>query len=161
MRDPVLEEEIAEVEGFIEAWNGLFALAGRARSIGLGEGGGEAAFLDERNSLVQRYPELMSRLEVPLHADDEVMQILGRMSALDAVVQMPEPQWRKVCDLHGHTDVALWGMLGALQGRRRALASVSRGRILIFRVLGSWPLKLLYMVAAILGVFAALKRLRF
>lgn len=161
MRDPVLEEEIAAVERLIEAWNSLFVAANRARSVGLGESGGEAAFMDERNALVQEYPELMSRLEIPLHADDEVLQILGRMNTLDAVLQMPAPQWKKLCELQGHTEVALRGMLGALQGRRRALAAVNRQRILLFRVLWSWPLKLLYMVAAIVGVFAALKLLRF
>ena len=49
------------------------------------------------------------------------------------------------------------GMLGALEGRRRSLETLHRPRILLLRALGSWPLKLLALVAAILALFIALK----
>jgi hypothetical protein len=157
MKDPVLEQEIEAVEVLIKAWNGLFARANESRTPGSGENGREAAFLEARNALVQDYPEMMSRLEIPVHSDDEVMQILGRLSSLGVVLQMPEPQWKKLCEMQGHIEVVLRGMLGALRGRKRSLDAVSRQRILVLRVLGSWPLKLLYLVTAIVIVFVVLK----
>jgi len=159
MKDPVLEQEIEAVEELVEAWNGLFARANEARTPGSGENGRETAFLDARNALVQNYPEMMSRLEIPVHSDDEVMQILGRLSSVSVVLQMPEPQWKKLCEMQGHAEVALRGMVGALRGRKRSLDAVSRQRILMLRVLGSWPLKLLYLVTAIVIVFVVLKLL--
>ena len=159
MKDPVLEQDIEAVEALIEAWNGVFARANEARIPGSEKNGREAAFLEARNALVQDYPEMMSRLEISVHSDDEVMQILGRLSSLGVMLQMPEPQWKKLCEMQGHAEVVLRGMLGALRGRKRGLEAVSRQRILVLRVLGSWPLKLLYLVTAIVIVFVVLKLL--
>lgn len=158
MKDPVLVQQIEAVGAFIAEWNAFFDRAVRARGAGPGAPGTAAAeFLAARNALVQGYPELMTTLEIPVHSDDEVMQLLGRLNSLMATVHLPEPQWKKVLEMQGHTEVQLRGMLGALEGRRRALGSVNRQRILLLRVLRSWPLKLLCLVAAILAVFIALK----
>lgn len=157
MRDQVLEQEIDSVGKLVEKWNALFEQGNEARSANAGENGCEAAFLEARNTLVQDYPELMSRLEIPVHSDDEVMQILGRLNALSVALQMPAPQWKKLCEMQGHTEVVLRGLLGTLQGRRNALGSVSRQRLLVRRVLGSWLFKLCYLVVAIVVVFVVLK----
>lgn len=158
MRDTVLDRQIAAAGGFIEGWSSLFSRAEAARKAGGAPPAEEAGrFTEERNALVQRYPELMTQLEIPIHADDELMQILGRSGSLDAVLQMPETQWKKLSEMQAHAEVTLRGLLGALEGRRRAIESVNRSGILVRRLLCSWPLKLLYLVAAILGAFVALK----
>lgn len=157
MRDQVLEQEIESVGKLVEKWDAFFAMGNGARGSSAAENGREDAFLAARNVLVQDYPELMSQLEIPVHSDDEVMQILGRLNALSVVLQMPAPQWKKLCEMQGHTEVMLRGMLGALQGRKNALAAVHRQRLLVRRVLGSWLFKLLYLVAAIMAVFVVLK----
>ncbi len=158
MKDPVLAQQIEVAGAFVAEWNALFDRAARAREAGPAAPGDAAAeFLAARNALVQRYPELMTALEIPVHSDDEVMQLLGRLNSLAAAVQMPEPQWKKLLEVQGHAEVQLRGMLGALEGRRRGIETLNRPRILLLRALGSWPFKLLALVAAILALFIALK----
>lgn len=120
MKDPVLAQQIEAAGAFIADWNALFERAAGARQAGPAAPGDAAAeFLAVRNALVQRYPELMTALEIPVHSDDEVMQLLGRLNSLAAAVQMPEPHWKKLIEVQGHAEVQLRGMLGALEGRRR------------------------------------------
>ena len=158
MKHPVLAQQIEAAGAFIADWNALFERAAGARQAGPAAPGDAAAeFLAVRNALVQRYPELMTALEIPVHSDDEVMQLLGRLNSLAAAVQMQEPHWKKLIEVQGHAEVQLRGMLGALEGRRRSLETLHRPRILLLRALGSWPLKLLALVAAILALFIALK----
>ena len=85
MKDPVLAQQIEAAGAFIADWNALFERAAGARQAGPAAPGDAAAeFLAVRNALVQRYPELMTALEIPVHSDDEVMQLLGRLNSLAA-----------------------------------------------------------------------------
>ena len=159
MIDPLLEEEIECVNGIIRMWNDLFT-----RVVG-GRGGGSAsedeakAFIVVRDDIARRYTATMAQLEVALDEQDELLQVLGRMSSLGAVAALPEIHWRKLEEARGRLEVSLQGLLGALQNRQRALAVMSGNLLMVRRIAGSWPCKLLYLVVGIVIIFLVLSKI--
>ncbi|MEJ2745852.1 MAG: hypothetical protein P8123_09250 [bacterium] len=117
------------------------------------------AFLSLRGDIAGRYAAAVTRLEVMHDEQDELTQLLGRMSSLGAVVPLSDAQWRKIEEAGGRVAVGLQSLVGVLRDRQRALAGVSVGLLRARRVLGSWLCKLLYLVVGIIIIFIVLGKI--
>ena len=159
MIDPLLEEEIECINALIGLWDSLITRVVATR----GEGGVKEdhakAFIVARDEIARRYTAIMAQLEVALDEQDELLQLLGRMSSLGAVALLPDIQWKKLEEARGRVGVGLQGLLGALQNRQRAIAGVNGNLILVRRVVESWPCRLLYLAIGIVIIFLVLSKI--
>lgn len=159
MIDPVLEEEIRCVGDVIGMWNDLFAHVAKARAGGGVSGDSARAFLSLRDKIAGLYAATMARLEVVPDAQDELVQLLGRMGSLEAVAAIPDAQWKKLEEAGVRVTVGLQGLAGVLQNRQRALEGVDGGRLVMRRILGSWPCKLLCLAGGIILIFIVVNKI--
>jgi len=157
--DPLLEEEVECINGLIRLWDGLITRVVATRGGGGVREDSAKAFIVMRDEIARRYTAIMAQLEVALDEQDELLQVLGRMNSLGAVALLPDIQWKKLEEARGRVEVGLQGLLGALQNRQRALAGVRGNLILVRRVVGSWPCRLLYLAIGVVIIFLVLSKI--
>jgi hypothetical protein len=157
--DPVLEEEIRNLEEIIRMWGDLFAQAVSARGGKELSEGPSKAFLTLRGDIARLYAATMARLEFVPDEQDELNQLLGRMNSLDTVVRFSDIQWKKIEEANGRMSVGIQGLIGVLQDRQRALSGVNLGLLRARRIFGSWPCKLLYLLLGITIIFIVLSKI--
>lgn len=155
MIDRVLVEEVGQAEGLLARWVSLRTLVSETRQ-GRAAGGQEYESL--RDALAQGYPALAERLEIAVGEGDELVQFLSRLHTLSSVAALSEMQWKKTEEAMGRIEVGLQGLLGILKARRDCVERVSGGRLVMVRIMSSWPFKLLSLVAGILIFFLVLGR---
>jgi hypothetical protein len=156
--DPVLEEEIRELESFLGLWNDYTQLAEQLRKREGGAERREKEFSELRGDLARRYRALMDKLEVSCGAGDEVTDILTRLGTPAAVTSLTDLQWKRLEESRRHAEVLLQGLMGILQNRQQGLRGTSKGYIVLRRVLVSWPLKLLYLAVGIIIALLVLNK---
>jgi hypothetical protein len=157
--DPLLEEEIECINGLVRMWDSLMERVGGTRAGGGVREDSAKAFIVARDEIARRYTAIMAQLEVALDEQDELLQMLGRMNSLGAVALLPDIQWKKLEEARGRVEVSVQGLLGALQNRQRAMAGVNGNLILVRRVAGSWPCRLLYLAVGIVIIFLVLSKI--
>lgn len=156
MRDRVLDEEIKDLNSFIEQWSSFSRLMGEARGTDSVEESVEKSFATLRTEISRRYPAMMQRLEVSCGDQDNMVILLGKMNSLAVAAKSTDIQWKKLVELQGKVGVTLNGILGLLQTRRRKLRKVLKSRIVLRGVFTSWFVKLIALTAGVLLFFLVL-----
>ncbi|MDD5556893.1 MAG: hypothetical protein PHN82_06545 [bacterium] len=157
MIDPVLEEQSGSVGDAVRLLENMAGMLDEARRTKTAGDEAERAFKTAREEFTGRLAALLDGLEISPREGEEIVEAMGRIGSLGVAAAMSEIQWRRFADARGAAEMRLRGLAGVLDGRRRHMAAIRRSRLITRQVLLSWPLKLAYLTAAILIVFAVLE----
>jgi len=155
VNDPVLNQQLEDLEALIRQWDGLTQILSRARREGRAAEETEKAFQEARAECARQAAALLDRLEIAPDSGGEILEAL-KIGSLGSIVSLPEMQWRKIDETRGRAEVGLQGLHGILQARRQCIGSMNPAILLARKVFLSWPMKLLYLTAGIVIIFLVL-----
>lgn len=156
MIDELLEKKISSLQDFIKLWvdfkNFLEEREGK-ESLSPEE---EREFLEIKSRIARQYQGLVDTLKEDLRGEESIISILSHAPNLKQLVADSGMQLRKIKNDWHESFIFLNTVLGRLENRRRELASVSRFKILLPRIVKNPLFILIVIIVCLLLVYKAL-----
>ena len=125
MKDPKLDELIAQLEGYIESWKQFNSFVALARSKKFSQDD-ENQFLEVKSIIAQELEVILSSIESGGPSRDDIYSLIGTAPSIRYISELQEGSLRTI-ETNWHKIFLNWqAILGQLKVQQKKLAGESR-----------------------------------